>query len=111
MSSIRKKKSKSSYYKNVVESPTMFGGKPFPSWQTHDFKLPGYQNCRLIFKNRITQETQSWGFLMSPSTLTMQKSNDVQTNKTMAGWFISRGGPALGSLSLGGYFLDTLYAP
>lgn len=95
-----------------VEDTSLYGGKPYPSWENEDFVLPGYQNCRIIYqsiKNKTTMYT--WGFMISPSSLNIQYGTDIQTNKTMAGWIISRGGQSLGSLTMSGYFLDTLRAP
>lgn len=100
-----KKKDKSVYKRND------YGGKPAPMWNTKEFELPGYHNARIIFTNKTTGEIKNWGFLISPSSYNVSKQNNVQLNKTLTGWFISRGGPAIGTLSMSGYFLDSLYAP
>lgn len=89
----------------------MFGGKPYPSWQEEDFQLPGYQNARIVFRNIETGDFGTWGFLVSPTAMSVQQGSDINITKTMAGYFISRGGPSMGTLSISGYFLDTLRAP
>lgn len=94
-----------------VENTTLYGGKPIPSWQTKEFSLPGYQNCRIVAESLADKKKYEWGFLMSPSGLTIQYSVDVQMNKTMAGFLISRNGSNMGNLTITGYFLDTLVAP
>lgn len=96
---------------NVYET-TLFGGKPQPSWQEGDFSLPGYQNAKITFKD-INDPIRSyqWGFLVSPSSVNVQYGNDIQANKTMAGWFISKNGPSVGTLTISGYLLDTLQTP
>lgn len=95
-----------------VENSTLFGGKPYPKWQEGDFSLPGYQNARLSFQEIAGQKkSYSWGFLVSPSSVNVQYGNDIQANKTMAGWFISKHGPSIGSLTISGYLLDTLQTP
>lgn len=88
-----------------------YGGKPVPVWNTKDFELPGYHNARIIFTNKTTGEIKNWGFLISPSSYSVNKQNNIQMNKTLTGWFITRGGPAIGTLTMSGYFLDSLYAP
>ena len=95
-----------------VEDSTLFGGKPYPKWQEGDFSFPGYQNARITF-TAISSGVKSyaWGFLVSPSSLNIQHSNDIQINKTMAGWFLAKGGPSVGSLTVSGYMLDTLQSP
>lgn len=95
-----------------IENSTLFGGKPYPRWQEGDFSLPGYQNARITFST-VSGERKSytWGFLVSPSSLNVQHGNDIQVNKTMAGWFLAKGGPAVGSLTISGYMLDTLQSP
>lgn len=95
-----------------VEDSTMFGGKPYPKWQEGDFSLPGYQNARISFTT-VTGEKKNytWGFLVSPSTVNVQHGNDIQMNKTMAGWFLSKGGPSIGNLTFNGFMLDTLQSP
>lgn len=95
-----------------ISNSTMFGGKPYPSWQHNplSFVLPGYQNARIIFKSILDKNTMyTWGFLVSPSGLNVQYGVDVQTQKTMTGWVISKAGPAIGTLNLSGYFMDSLY--
>lgn len=95
-----------------IEDSTMFGGKPYPNWQEGDFSLPGYQNATIEFKHLSdSSKSAAWGFLISPSSISIQHSNDLQPSKTMAGWFISKGGPALGTLSFSGYVQDTLQTP
>lgn len=94
----------------IIKS-TDYGGKPAPTWGNEDFILPGYHNARIIFQNKTTGEINNWGFLISPSSYNVSKQNDIQLNKTLVGWFITRGGPAIGTLTMSGYFLDTLYSP
>lgn len=94
-----------------VRSTTLFGGKPYPKWQEQDFSLPGYKNAKIILQNKENNAVVSWGFMVSPSSLNIQMGNDIQKAKTMSGWVITNGGPALGTLSLSGVFLDTLTAP
>lgn len=93
-----------------ITKKTDYGGKPAPRWDKN-FELPGYHNARIIFKNKTTNEENSWGFLISPSSYSVSSQNNIQLNKTLVGWFITRCGPAIGTLNMSGYFLDTLYAP
>lgn len=95
-----------------IENSTLFGGKPYPKWQEGDFSLPGYQNAIIEFTKVSNSSSKfQWGFLISPSSLNIQHGNDIQVNKTMAGWFFSKGGPAVGSISFSGFLLDTLQSP
>ena len=95
-----------------VNDSTLFGGKPYPRWQEGDFSLPGYQNARITFSTVSGEKKNyTWGFLVSPSSLNIQHGNDIQVNKTMAGWFFSKGGPTIGNLTISGYMLDTLQSP
>lgn len=93
------------------ENTTMFGGKPYPIWQNEDFQLPGYQNARIVFRNIENGNFETWGFLVSPTAMSVQQGSDISISKTMAGYFIGRGGPSIGTLSISGYFVDTLRAP
>ena len=95
-----------------TEDSTLFGGKPYPKWQEGDFSLPGYQNARITFQEVSgNKNSYAWGFLVSPSSLNIQYGNDIQVSKTMAGWFMAKGGPAVGSITINGYLLDTLQTP
>lgn len=95
-----------------VENSTLFGGKPYPRWQEGDFSLPGYQNATITFTRASDNSAKfQWGFLISPSSLNIQHGNDIQANKTMAGWFLSKGGPSIGTVTISGYLLDTLQSP
>lgn len=95
-----------------IENTTLFGGKPYPNWQHEDFLLPGYQNARIIYQSVTDKTTMlTWGFMISPTSLTIQQGSDIQTGKTMTGWVMSRSGQSIGTLSMSGFFLDTLRAP
>lgn len=95
----------------TIDKETMYGQKPSPDWKMKNLKLPGYRNALLIFKNVVTGGEKVYGFLLSPNQFSDQKAVDVQVNKTTVGWFLNRAGNSLGSLSLGGFFLDTRYVP
>lgn len=105
------KKNNNSASSAVVDT-TMYGGKPAPVWGGEDFRLPGYQNCRIVYQNiRNTTTMYTWGFFISPNSLSITEGQELQTQKTSAGWFIERHGPAIGQLSFTGYFLDTFRCP
>lgn len=96
---------------SVVDS-TMYGGKPAPIWEGEEFRLPGYQNCRIVYQNiKNATAMYTWGFFISPNSLNIVEGQDIQTQKTAAGWFIDRHGPAIGQLNFTGYFLDTFKCP
>lgn len=90
---------------------SLFGGKPYPDWQGSDFSLPGYKNAKILFTDKESNKVTQWGFLVSPSSVNIQSSNNIQKSKTMAGWIFNHLGPSIGSLTISGYFLDTLKAP
>lgn len=87
-------------------------GRPIGSWKGVEFSLPGYTPASIIISDLSNGgNVMTWGFMISPNGLTAQFVNDIQTNKTMAGYIITRNGPALGNLTLSGVFLDSLYVP
>lgn len=75
-------------------------------WKGGALDFPGYKNAFITFKNVKTGETITQSFLVSPSGFNEQRSNITQINKTIAGWFIQRGGRNLINIGLSGYVLD-----
>lgn len=72
-----------------------------------DFELPGYSRTRIEFQDKISKEISKFEFIISPSTMQEQRTNDIQLDKTMTGYFVSRSGRQPGNLSFSGYLLDT----
>lgn len=96
----------------VVSLTSLYGGKPYPIWNTGDFVLPGYKNATIEFINLDTGNIDDKvGFLISPTSMSEQRGNDIQAEKTLGGWWLFKTGKSIGSLSLSGYVLDTLKVP
>ncbi|MCX8074103.1 MAG: hypothetical protein N2749_00755 [Clostridia bacterium] len=75
-------------------------------WSGEELTLPGYKNAFITFKNFKTGQTVTQSFLVSPSGFSEQRSNISQINRTIAGWFIQRGGRNLININISGYVLD-----
>jgi LysM repeat protein len=84
---------------------TLRGGKSRALWEHNAMLLPGYRNaCMVITKPDNT--TYVIQFMVSPSNASDARTNNVQTNKTTAGWFIYKLGPGLTQVNFSGYMLD-----
>lgn len=88
-----------------------YGGKPYPSWKNGDFNFPGYKNAILEFKNVKNNTIVNQGFLVSPSNMSDQRTNNAQYNKTTAGWVVYRTGKGLGTLTISGVIIDSKETP
>lgn len=88
-----------------------YGGKPYPLWKNTDFNFPGYKNAILEFKNVKNGKIVNQGFLVSPSNMSEQRTNNAQASKTTAGWIVFRTGKGLGSLTISGIVIDSKETP
>lgn len=88
-----------------------YGGKPYPLWKNGNFSFPGYKNAILEFKNVKSGKLVNQGFLVSPSNMSEQRTNNAQVNKTTAGWVVYRTGKGLGTLSISGIIIDSKETP
>lgn len=82
------------------------------NWKDKEFLSPKYKKAVIeIYDLSSSSYVDNWGFLISPNGFTLQLGNDVQSNKTMAGYVVTRNGASLGSMSLTGVFIDSLHVP
>lgn len=82
------------------------------NWKSKEFINPNYSKAVIeIFDLSNSSFVDNWGFLISPNGFSLQIGNDMQNNKTMAGYVITRSSPSLGTMSLTGVFIDSLHVP
>lgn len=95
------------YNYDPIPQTNLYGGKPALTWKS-GITLPGYHNSLIIITDKETgKEADRFTFLVSPSSVTDSRSNNIQTHKTSGGWLAMRGGKSPGSLNLSGHILDT----
>ncbi len=74
----------------------------------YKYELMGYSRAKMSVTTNVngTLAMYHFEFLIGPSTMTENITNNITPIKTGGGYFIQRGGPGLSKLTLSGYFLD-----
>ncbi|MGL5713551.1 MAG: hypothetical protein ACRCX2_11080 [Paraclostridium sp.] len=74
--------------------------------KVYNFESPKYPKGKIKFTSFSGGESTEIEFIAGPSAMQEQRSNSVQIDKTMSGWFLSRSGPGIGNLNISGFLLD-----